>query len=305
MVVSQRIQNLQRNPSISRDSFHQVAAQMMGRKGVTDSVKKGLKQSGVYYGKKSLTKREFEKGVRAFSEHLEREGVKGSRFAKEIKDSLRYKSGLTRGGQAERAFKGGIQAQMGGTAVISSFHDLEPGVRRKFLAKMIDKGKLTNKDKDEMKQMGLDPEKGVGELKKFAERVISMNQWKRAQEIEEEAKMIPKADKKRDDQGGSAGDYYEESSGIAEQKKSVDAPEKTASPKTVQLAGGIGGPINRIESPESGMERAIIDVENEIMQNRRSAEKSAEMPDAEHSNPPDSALQNTESGAEEIDDMEI
>ncbi|MFA6272630.1 MAG: hypothetical protein WC693_06055 [Patescibacteria group bacterium] len=303
MPVSQRIQNLQKNPSISRDSFHQVAAQMMGRKGVTDSVKKGLKKSGVFYGKRSLTKHEFEKGVRAFSEHLEKEGVKETRFTKGIRGSLRYKSGLTRGGQAERAFRGGIKAQMGGTTVINSFHDLEPGVRRKFLAKMIDKGKLSNQDRDLMKQMGLDPEKGVVELKKFAERIISMNQWKRAQEIEEEAKNIPKSARKTEEKSGSAGDYYEESSGIAEQKKPSSSPGNPSSSKTVQLQGGIGGSVNRIESPEAGMERVIIDVENEIMQNRQAEEKSAEMPNAEHSD--EQSTQKENGGDQEIDDMEI
>ena len=37
MPVSQRIQNIQRNPSTSRNDFHQVAAQMMGQKKVTKS----------------------------------------------------------------------------------------------------------------------------------------------------------------------------------------------------------------------------------------------------------------------------
>lgn len=303
MVVSQRIQNLQRSPTVSRNSFHQVAAQMMGRKGVTDSVKKGLKQSGVYFGKKNLTKREFEQGVRAFSEHMEKEGIKETRYAKGIRASFRYKSGLTRGGQAERAFKVGIQAQMGGKKEINSFHDLEQGVRRKLLAKMIDKGKLTNKDKEEMQQLGLDPEKGATELKKFAERVISMNQWKRAQEIEEEAKNQPKSAKK-EDVGGSAQDYYEESSGIAETKGGPNTT-KQGSSKTVQLAGGIGGSVNRIESPESGMESAILDVEREIAQNREAEEKSSQMPAAEHPSEsitqPDSKI----GGAEDIDDMEI
>jgi hypothetical protein len=301
MLLSQRMQNLQKNPTVARGDLHNAAAQMMGRKGVTKSVEKGLKESGLFHGKKRITKREFEKGVRKFSEHMEEKGIKENRYTKDMRKSLREKKGLVRGGQAEKAFRSGVQAQIGGDSSVDSFFDLGQGERRKFLSKMIEKGKLSKNDKELMQQRGLDPDKGTQELKKFAERITQMNQYQRAQEVEKEGNEATEGGK-QDQSAGSASDYQKESPSD-ESKETGTVQQNSSSQKTVPLQGGIGGGSARIENPEMGMEQAIMAAENEAMQNRRAEQKSAEMPAAEHA---EVLSKPEEEGSDDgIDDMEI
>lgn len=303
MPVSQRMQNLQKNPTVSRGDFHQVAANMMGKKKVTKSVEEALKKTGGFHGSRKMTKREFEKGVRALSEHMEESGVRGNRYTKDMRDSLRSKKGFVRGGHAEKAFQSGVQAQMGGDSSVDSFFDLDQGERRKFLSKFIDKGKLSKKDKELMEQRGLDPEKGGKELKKFADRIMQMNQYQRAQEIENEETIAGNSGNQNQNTGGSVADYREESDNSDEGDANKSTQQKSPSQNTVPMQGGIGGAAARIENPEMGLEQIIIAAENEVMQNRRAEQKSAEMPAAEHSEIFSKPENEDDDGG--LDDMEI
>ncbi|MFH1535395.1 MAG: hypothetical protein ABIF80_05470 [Patescibacteria group bacterium] len=302
MPVSQRIQNLQKNPTASRGHFHDVAAKMMGKKSVTKSVEKNLKKAGVFYGKKKLTRSQFEKGVRAISDQMSEGGIKENRYAKDMRASLRSKKGMVQGGHVEKAFKTGVQAQMGEDVSIGSFFDLDQGTRRKFLSIMIDKGQLSEKNKELMRQSGLDPAKGIKELKKFAERITSMNQYQRAREIEEEGNIAAETGK-QDKNASSASDYGKESASNSEDDKPDATQQKSPSQNTVPLRGGIGGTVARIENPEMGMEQMITAAEGEALQNRRAEQKSAEMPEAEHAGEFSKPEEEGDDG--DLDDMAI
>lgn len=111
MALSLRIQNLAKDPRIQRSSFREMAAKMMGQKGVTKTARKEMQKAGVYFGGKKLSKVKFEKNLRKISRHLEEKGGKETRFAKQIRTSLRGKKGLIRGGTAERVFQKDIAGQ--------------------------------------------------------------------------------------------------------------------------------------------------------------------------------------------------
>ncbi|MFA6392352.1 MAG: hypothetical protein WCW66_06465 [Patescibacteria group bacterium] len=306
MSISLRERNLQRTPSISRKDFHELAAKMMDRKGVTGSVKEGLKKSGVFYGKRNLTKHEFEDGLRKFTKHLGENGVRKNPYLRKMEESLKGKSGFVAGSEAVKAFKAGVQAQTAGKVAIKSLRDLDPGDRRELIATFINKGGLSKQKRKEMEALGLDPDEGTLQLKKVAERIMARNRDERARDIEAEGIKEKEANKTEKDNYGSVESYHRAQE-AKDDKGASNSQGQPAAPKTVQLQGGIGGSLNRVESgirsPEVGTESEINAIEEEIIQNSQSLQKNVEMPDAEHSDQPSN--QETTGESEEIDDMQI
>lgn len=184
MALSSRMQNLdkmslRRNPAISRGTFHETAAQMMRKDGrVTKSVEKALKQAGLYYGKKSLSKSEFEKGIRKFSAHLGQGEVRETRFAKDIRKSLRTNIGIREGSIAEKIFQEDIKKQLSS----QDTQTMDPKIRNRLRIKLMEGQKLTKKDLEGV------PEEELDKLKSLTDALKSIHQRERAEEIEREKK---------------------------------------------------------------------------------------------------------------------
>lgn len=233
MVLSSRMQNLakqglRRNPSMSRDSFHGVVAQMMGKKGITDSVKKTLKATGHYYGSKQLKKREYEKAVRDVSEHLQEKGVKETRFVKDIRKSLTRKQGLAKGSVAEKIFENDIENQINAGEPTG----IDNSIRNRLRTKLMQGQKLTKRDLEGVPEEELDKLKNmIGALKQIHKREMAEQIEKEAKEQTDEGKMYEKAK--------TSASAREDNQGENQDSQSVETdPAKSQS--TVPLQGGVG-----------------------------------------------------------------
>ena len=252
MALSTRMQNLAKSPQIQRSSFRDMAGKMMGQKSMTKSVKKEMQKAGVYYGGKKMSRAKYEKNVRKFSQHLGEKGVKETRFAKQVRQSLRSKKGLVRGGTAEKEFQQDLKRQYKEGTPKGGFEDLDTGTKRKLYHKYLEKG-TKGLTKDDVKMLG---EAGVQELKERGDRMMAINKSRMQQSREEEGgekKDETGMPKEKTTTAAAAGG--DDKKGASDQGSS-SAGSKSSGP--VPLAGGAslgaGMPGNQIEG---GMERMI------------------------------------------------
>lgn len=266
MVLSLRMQSLAKNPQIQRNSFHQMAAKMIGQKGVTNTAKKEMQKAGVYYGGKKLSKGKFEKNIRQFSQHLEEKGGKETRFAKQIRQSLRSKKGLVRGGVAEKEFHRDLKRQYKEATPQSGFDNLELGEKRKYLHKFLEKG-LKGLTREDRKVLG---EEGINTLKERGERIKAINQSRLQREREAEDKQ----GKSEDEVGVPKEKAVSSGTSRVEEEKSSSGQKPSVGAAPVPLAGGtllgvgmanqIEGRVERImnanlNSPEIGAKESQIE----------------------------------------------
>lgn len=290
MALSSRMQNLKklglsRNPTVSRGTFHEAAAQMMRKDGkVTKSVEKALKQTGLYHGRRNLTKREFEKGIRKFSEHIQqKEGTKETRFAKDIKRSLRTKKGLIKGSAAEKIFKADVEKQLSSGQPT----EMDRETRNRLRTKLMQGEKLTNKDLEGV------PDEELDQLKNMVEALKSIHQRERAEEIEQETKEQTDEGKIHEETSVSAAarEDKEKKSGQDDQSS-----KRSGSSVTVPLQGGLRTKI----SPEN-LERFSTKIEANLPAKKESSTEEPSDTPAEEKKPLSEENESVEPPDMEID----
>jgi len=281
------IQNLRRNPVVARKNLHEITAKMMGQKNVTKSVEKHLKEAGVYYGGKKISKGRFERDLRKVSQHLQEKGVKETRFAKEIRGSLRKTKGLVRGGEAEKSFKGGVEQQMSAGQKTGGFRDLDKMTRHSLLHRYMSKGKLSGEDRAKLSDEGFE------ELKTVVQRFKSMNIYRRQTEREEDSGQ-PDENRIQPEKAQSSATSYEKDGNQSDQESATPSASKDQS--AVPLQGGIGTQAR----PEENLERFSANIGTGLPADEKpSTEETSEI-SSEKKKPSSSKDEDTE-----LPDMEI
>lgn len=278
------IQNLKRNPSVSRQkSFHKMAAKMLtGKEIVTPSVEKSLREAGVFFGKKKLSRPEYGKSLKAFTKHLKEKGVKTSYFGKKVMASVRTgkSDALVKGGLAYKVFEQNIKQQISAGKPTGNFSDLDSGTQRKLVSKFLERGRISKEDRK------LLSDEGFQELKKRTEQIKSINVFYRKTEMEKENK------KKMDEAQSSVSKLGKENEDKNGQKTAPSPSSRNQS--SVPLQGGLGAGTG-IESPESIPKiETIAPVVKEL-----SEEKPTESPKVKEETP------STEDENKDLPDMDI
>jgi len=288
MALSSRMQNLAKqslikNPSISRDSLHNMASKMMGKKGVTGSVVKVLKKTGHFYGPQRLSRHQYEQAAREISEHLKEQGVKENRFTKDIRESLRSRRGLIRGSAAEKLFENEIKKEI--TAVEST--EMDPKTKNRLRTKLIQGHKLTKRDLEGV------PKEELYKLKGLIGALKNIHQRETAEQIERESKNQTDEKKLREKAQTSASSSQKE--GDKEPNSNDVASSKGQS--TVPLQGGLGSG-NNLERREAMEQLSILESGSEFKKTASKDEENTE-------SPPVNKESSSDDEKEDISDMEI
>lgn len=293
MTQSINIQNLRRNPTISCESFHKLAAQMMGKKGVTDSVKEALRKAGVYFGKRNLSKREYEGGLEKFSNHLLKEKGKISYLGKKILKSIRSggNKGLVKGGEAEKIFQKGVKEQLSAKQTTARFLDLDRKTRHDLIHKYMTRGELSKEDRAKLS------DEGYKELEAVINRIKSMNVYRGKTEQEKEVSS------KAPEKGIPSEKAHTSAASLGKEEKENQTGQKSANSSisrlksSISFPGGIetGAKIETNKDSKAKIEPSLsADVDKEP-----STEKSSETPPVKKGSPP------PESEETKLSDMEI
>lgn len=280
MALSSRIQNLRKNPVVSRENLHEVTAKMMGQKSVTDSVKKVLRKTGHYYGSRRLNKQQYGQALKDVSEHLEKEkGTKQTYFARKIRESLRKGKGLVRGGTAEKVFHSEVKEQISAGEPT----EMNPEIKNRLRTKLMQGKRLTQEDIEGV------PEEELDKLKLMVKSLQRIHQRERAEEIEKETQGETDEKKIQPEEARSSAISYEEEKDQGDQKSTTAPTSKSQS--TVPLQGGIGTEAR----PEGNLERFSANIGT----GKPADEESSETPLGKEKPSP------SEEEDTEISDMEI
>lgn len=252
MALSQRMQNLSRNPQMQRSSLQDMTKRMISKSGAVSKSTLKKVMGKHFHGSRGVSRRQAEKALKDISQNMEEQGVKGTYYGKKVRKSIRGEGRFAKGGVAEKEFHKDIKRQYSAGSQQGGYESLDMGTKRKLLHKVMDNPKRLSKE-----DRALLGEEGVKILKERAERMKQMNQYRRKLEREEADKAEQSGEKKPQSSGSSK---EETKSSGSQQEAPMGSPAQKAG-GVVPLQGGVsfergmagqfeGGGFEQVPSPD-------------------------------------------------------